>query len=75
MVQNLTWSELYLRIDFPNYLIQKVLTLVPLTETGPEVYVTTITTNVSNSYDALEDILEQLKILKLNIYSVDNVTY
>ena len=57
MVQNLTWSELYLRIDFPNYLIQKVLTLVPLTETGPEVYVTTITTNVSNSYDALEEIL------------------
>ena len=37
IVQNLTWSVVYLRSTLSNDLLQKVLTLVPLTETGPEV--------------------------------------
>ena len=42
IVQNLTWSGVYLRSTLANDLLQKVLTLVPLTATGPEVYVATI---------------------------------
>ena len=44
IVQNLTLSGLYLRNTLSNDLLQKVLTLVTLTATGPEVYVATMTT-------------------------------
>ena len=37
VVQNLTCSEVYLRSTLSNTLLQKVLTLVPPTATGPEV--------------------------------------
>ena len=57
VVQNLTWSGVYLGSALSNTLLQKVLTLVPLTVTGPEVFVATMTTFISDSYDALEDIL------------------
>ena len=53
VVQNLTWSRVYLRSTLSNTLLQKVITLVPLTETILEVFVTTITTFLSNSYDSL----------------------
>ena len=53
VVQNLTWSGVYLRSTSSNTLLQKVLTLVPLTATGPEVFVATMTTFLSDSYDAL----------------------
>ena len=53
VVQNLTWSGVYLRSTLSNTLLQKVLTLVPLTATGPEVFVATMTTFLSDSYDAL----------------------
>ena len=42
VVQKLTWSGVYLRSTLSNTILQKVLTLVPLTATGPEVFVTTI---------------------------------
>ena len=48
-----------------NDLLQKVLTLVPLTETGPEVYVATMTIIISNSYYSLVDTLNHTKNLKL----------
>ena len=54
VVQNLTWSGVYLRSTLSNTLLQEVLTLVPLTATGPEVYVSIITTFLSDSYDALD---------------------
>ena len=54
VVQNLTWSGVYLRITLSNTLLQRVLTLVPLTATGPEVFVATMTKFISDSYDALE---------------------
>ena len=46
MVHNLTWSGEYPRSTLLSALIQKILKLVLLIETGPDVYVTTMT-NVS----------------------------
>ena len=73
-VQNLTWSGVYLRSTLSNTLIQKVLTLVPLTATGPEVFVVTKTIFISDSYDALEETLTHMKSLKLKIYTGENIT-
>ena len=53
VVHNMTWSGVYLRITLSNTLLQKVLTLVPLTATAPEVFVVTMTIFLSDSYDAL----------------------
>ena len=47
---------------------------MPLTATGPEVFVATITKFLSDSYDALEETLTHMKSLKLKIYPGDNVT-
>ena len=49
-VQNLTWSGMYLRSTLSNDPFQRVLTLVPLTATGPEVYVATMTMATSENY-------------------------
>ena len=73
--QDLTWSGLYMRSTLSNTLLQKVLTLVPLTATGPEVFVVTMTTFLSNSYYALEEALTHMKSLKLKFYPGENVTY
>ena len=59
---------------FSNNLLRKVLTLVPLTATGPEVFVSTMTTFLSDYYYALEETLTPMKSLKLNIYPGENVT-
>ena len=48
-----------------NNILLKVLTLVLLTATVPEVYVTTMTTILSDLYYSLVDTLNQIKILKL----------
>ena len=74
VVQNLTWSGVYLRIPLSNTLLQKVLPLMPLTATGPEVFVDTMTTFLSDYYDALEETLTHTKSLKLNSYPGENVT-
>ena len=52
-----------------NTLLQKVLTLVPLTATGPEVYVATMTTIISDSYYSLVDTLNHTNNLKLKDHS------
>ena len=65
VVQNLTWSGVYLRSTLSNTILQKVLTLVPLTATGPEVYVATMTTILSGSFYSLVDTLNHMKSLKL----------
>ena len=52
--QNLMWLGVYLRITFSNNLLHKVLTLVPLTETEPEVFFPTMATFIYGSNDALE---------------------
>ena len=48
--------------------------LMPLTATVPEVFVATMTTFFSDSYDALEEFLTHMKILKLKRYQGENVT-
>ena len=74
IVQNLTWSGVYLRITLSNTLLQKVLILVPLTTTVSAVFVATMTTFLSHSYDALEDTLTHRKSLKLKSYPGENIT-
>ena len=59
---------------FVNTLLQKVLTLVPLTATRPEVFVATMTKFLSNYYDYLEENLTCMKSLKLKSYPGENVT-
>ena len=44
-----------------------------LTETRPEVFVTTMTTLISNYYDYLEDNIIHMKSIKLKSYLGDNV--
>ena len=66
--QNLTWSVVYLSITLSNTHLHKVLTLVPLTATGPEVFVATMTTFLSGYYDSLDETLTHMKSLKLKIY-------
>ena len=75
VVQNFTWSVVYLRSTLSNTLLQNVLTLVLLTATGPEVCVVTITIFLSYSYDDLEETLIHMKSLKLKIYPWENVIY
>ena len=45
-----------------------------LTETGPEVYVATMTTVLSDSYDSLVDTLNHMKCLKLKDHKGGNVS-
>ena len=61
--------------NFSNTLLQKVLTLVPLTATVPEVFFTTMTTFIYNYYDVLDENLNDMKSIKIIIYPEENVTY
>ena len=74
VVQNLTWSGVYLRSTLSNTLLQKVLTLVTLIATGTEFFVATMTTFLSDSYDALEETLNHMKSLRLKSYPGENGT-
>ena len=58
-----------------NTLLQKILILVPLTETGPEVFVSTMTAFLSYYYYALEETLTHMNSLKLKSYLGENVAY
>ena len=61
-------------ITLSNYILQKVLSLVLLKSTGPEVYVATMTTFLPDSYNDLELIPNNLKGIKLKSNPGDNVT-
>ena len=74
VIQNLRWSGIYLRSTLSNNVLQKLLMLVPLTATLPEVFVATMNIFISDSYDALEENLNHMKSLKLKIYPGENVT-
>ena len=56
-----------------NTLLQKALTLLPLTETGLQVFVATMTTFFSNFYDALEETFPHMNSIKLKSYPGKNV--
>ena len=49
--------------------------MVLLTETVTEVFVATMTTFISNDYDALEETITHTKSLKLKIHLRKNFTY
>ena len=74
MFQNLTWSGLYLRSTLSNTPLQKVLTLVPLASTKPEVFVANMTTFLSDSCDALKENLTHMNSLKLKSHPEKNLT-
>ena len=57
-----------------NTLLQKVMSLVPLTTTGPEVYVATMATVLYGYYDSFVDILNHMKIIKLKDHPGGYVT-
>ena len=75
VVKNLMWSGVYLKSILSNTLLQKALTLVPLTATGPEVFVATMTIFLSDYHDALEETLNHMKSLKQKSYPGESVTY
>ena len=75
VVQNLTWAGVYLRSTLSNNFLKKVLTLVPLTATRPEVFVSTMTTFLSNYDGDWEEALTHMKSLKLKNYPGENVAY
>ena len=74
IVHILMWSGVYLSSTFPNALLKRLPALVPLKATLPEIFVATMTTFISNSYDAVEDTLTHTKSLKLKNYPGKNVT-
>ena len=68
VVHNLTWSGVKLRSTFSNTLLQKVLAMLILTETGPKVYISTTENILFESNDDLEETLNSLNNLKLRRY-------
>ena len=74
MVQKLNWYGVYLRSTLLYYLLQEVLKLVLPTATGPEVYVATMTTIFSNSYDYFVETLNHMRSLKLKDNPGENFT-
>ena len=67
-IHNLTWSGVYLSSNLSNTLLQKVLTLVPLIATGPEVFVATMNKFLSDSYDDFEETINHMNNIKLKSY-------
>ena len=64
VVHNLMGSGVYLRITLSTTLLHKLWTLMLLTATGPEVFVTNMNTFLYDSYDALEETITHMKSLK-----------
>ena len=57
----------------PSALLQKLLTLVPLTATGTEVYVATTNTVIYGYYDSLVSTLNHMKSIKLKYHTAETV--
>ena len=74
MVQNLKWSGAYLRRTLSYALLLKLMKLFPLTATGPEVYVASMTTVLSDYYASLVETLDHFNSLKLKDHPEDNFT-
>ena len=74
VVQNIKWSGVYLSKTLSNDIIQKVLKLVPLTATAPEIYVATMNYALSKSYDNFKESINHINILKLKSSPWENVT-
>ena len=72
-LQNLEWSGIYLQNSITHDLLAKVLRLVPITASGPEVFMAILSVCYSDSYDALEQTKTNLKLIKLKDYPGENV--
>ena len=73
MEHKLTLSGAYLRSTLSDARIQKVLKLLSMIDTGPEVFVATMITVLYNSYAYLVETLNHMKGLKLKYHTWDNV--
>ena len=73
IIQNLRYSGDYLRASLNAEQLTKVLQEVPITATGPEVFVATMLVCLSDSYDAMEQTKEALKAIKLTDFPGENV--
>ena len=73
MVQNLTWSGVYLRINLSYALLQKVLRLVPMTSTRPKFFVSTMTTVLSCYYSSLEETLKHFNSIIIKYHPGWNI--
>ena len=65
-LQNHDYSGEYLRNPLSNDLLSKVLREIPITTSGPEVFITTMHICILKSYKALEETKGQLCSLKLD---------
>ena len=74
VVQNLIWSGVYLKISFKNDIIQKLPTLVVLTETRTKVYVPIMAVIISNYYYSLKETFNHLNSIKPKIYYGSNIS-
>ena len=74
MVQNLTWSGVYLRNTLSSAILQKALKLLLLTATGPDVYVATMNAILSDSFDYLAETLKHVNSLKFKDFPGENFT-
>ena len=75
VIQNLSRSGQFLRNTLHNELLAKVLRYVPITASGPEIFMATVTVCLSDSYDALEQTKTELKAIKLKDFPGENVQH
>ena len=54
-------------------ILERVMKLVPLTSTGPEIYVATMTTVLFNAYGSLVDNMNHMKSIKLKNLLGENI--
>ena len=73
MKLGLNWSGQFLRNTLHHELLAKVLRYVPITASGPEIFMTTATVCFSESYDALEQTKIELETIKLKDFPIKNV--
>ena len=73
VIQNLNWSDSFLRNTLHHELLAKFLRYVPITASGPEIFMATVTVCFSDSYDALEQTKIELKTIKLKDFPGENV--
>ena len=73
VIQNLNWSGQFLRNILHDEFLAKVLRYVPITASGPEIFMATVIVCFSDSYDALEQTKIELKTIKLKNFPSENV--
>ena len=73
-LQNLEWSGRYLLASIHSSLYEKVLNKIPVNSTGPEVLSAIIACSATYSYDAMENLKNKLKNIKISDFPGENVS-